>query len=402
MRKIRILRLEIILAMLLGVLGVGGCKSDQYTQEQAVESARRFLLRKSPELTLEQTYFVKFTEPVLLLSQEFFPADKNSKSLGASPRQICPAWLIPGQDKIYLVFGVSSGRMSSWEPIRLIRRNFNMDSYRTLDSLCRIARQFAVNNFYKELDAVQLNRIRFQLPYIYRTNFEYMPEFSFKLNAEQSKEEESESETGQAENLELTYSDTPMAPEGEPAALPKLEEAGAGEVETAPLPEEQEQYTLVWYLSEDESKAIVFCGFSPSGLRGWALNWAGIVDRDELKQHTLEMLGTPSDNEVLSLSESESDAEHTFESNTEAKSEPVAEPEPGAESKPEAESKPDTELKPEAESKPEAEPKPDTELKPEAEPKSESELKPEAETQTDAEPEVKLEPEAKTTVEMAE
>ncbi len=254
MREISIRRFGIALAVLLAAVSFFGCRSDQYTQEKAVERARAFLLAESPELTVEQIYFVKFTEPVLLVGEVIGAGGMApGNRLESSRRQICPTWMIPGQDKLYMVFGVSSGRMSSWEPIRLVRKSFERDMYKAFNSAWTVAQQFAVNNFYEELDVAQLNRIRLYLPYILETDFEYMIDPSFKLNPEPPK------------------------------------------ISDALRLKNKAQRSLVWYLDENEEEAVVFCGSSAPDLTGWTVNWAGRMKKTELKKHILKVLKTPAD-----------------------------------------------------------------------------------------------------------
>ena len=268
MREISIRRFGVTFAALLAAVSFFGCRSDQYTQEKAVERARAFLLEESPELTVEQIYFVKFTEPVLLVGEVIGSSGMAlGNRLESSQRQICPTWMIPGQDKLYMVFGVSSGRMSSWEPIRLIRKNFERDAYKALNSAWTAAQQFAVDNFYRELDVTQLNRIRLYLPYILETDFEYMIDPSFKLNPEAPK-------VGDAQRLK-----------------------------------NKAQRSLVWYLDGNEEDAIVFCGFSAPDLTGWTINWAGRMKKEELKKHILKVIKTPADANTPIVIEPESKPE---------------------------------------------------------------------------------------------
>ena len=53
MREISNRRFGVTFAALLAAVSFFGCRSDQYTQEKAVERARAFLLEESPELTVD-------------------------------------------------------------------------------------------------------------------------------------------------------------------------------------------------------------------------------------------------------------------------------------------------------------------------------------------------------------
>ena len=43
-----------------------GCRSDGYYQEQAVASARDFLLEETPSMPLMEQEYIKFNSPVIL------------------------------------------------------------------------------------------------------------------------------------------------------------------------------------------------------------------------------------------------------------------------------------------------------------------------------------------------
>ena len=60
-------RYILIFAACAGLL-LCGCRSGRYYQAEAAQAAREFLLANSPELEPDQVYFVKYTDPVLLVS----------------------------------------------------------------------------------------------------------------------------------------------------------------------------------------------------------------------------------------------------------------------------------------------------------------------------------------------
>ena len=107
------------------LLGIVGCHSDAYYQEQAVESAREFIFKHARELTPEQYSVVKFNPPVILNGTIFKPASVSKAKdavFGEEKRQICITWRIPGTENDYMVYGISEPRMAYWKPLRLIRR----------------------------------------------------------------------------------------------------------------------------------------------------------------------------------------------------------------------------------------------------------------------------------------
>ena len=226
-----------------------GCGSTAYYRSKAAESARRFLLENAPELTAEQIYFVKYNDPVLLTSPVLGTPLKtgNQEKSTSYLYQICVTWNIPGAKNLYMVFGVSDARMFSWQPIRLIRKDFTQ-KIMPEDAAVSLCRKFAVDSLHHALPVGDLNRIRFEFPFIARTGF--------KLNF---------NTTGK------------MTPEEVRAA----EKAAAGKV----------QYSLYWMNSD--GKVTVFCGVAKADLSGWSINFAGIVTEDELKQNRIGIVRTP-------------------------------------------------------------------------------------------------------------
>jgi len=238
-----------------------GCRSGRYYQAQAAQSAREFLLANAPELTVEQVYFVKYNDPVLLVSPVLgvagggFKADEESMS--SEQQQICVTWNIPGARYLYMVFGVSDNRMYSWSPIRLIRKDFSRKPMPE-DAAIAQCRTYAVNSLYHSLSAHDLNSIRFTFPTIARSNFELNFDPGGDLSAEEIEKEK--------------------------AAAAKLV-----------------QYTLFW--PNEKGGATVFCGVGRPDMGGWKINFAGFVGADDLKKHTVAVMRTPdrSDDSIVPL-----------------------------------------------------------------------------------------------------
>ena len=142
-----------------------GCQADIHYQAAAVERARKFLLQDAvKELDLEQQSFVRYSDPVLLhapcIGQTGISTDGNLKS---ELRQICVVWNIPGKDQLYMVFGVSSPRMSDWYPNRLLKKSFRK-RLPGVEVLMPQVIAFARLNLMDKLTVAEMNHIRYTLP----------------------------------------------------------------------------------------------------------------------------------------------------------------------------------------------------------------------------------------------
>lgn len=245
-------RLTLLLPVLLAVMAAfltGGCRSNEYFQARAAEAARKYLLAHAPELTPEQIYFVKYNDPVLLTAQVLGRAGQKGEEehTSSSLHQFCVTWNIPGASNLYMVFGVSDIRMVSWSPIRLIRKDFSQ-KVMPEDAAVALCRRFAVDSLYHSLTPEQLNDIRFEFPVIAWTDF--------------------------ALNFNTTGRKT------------------ADEIKAAQLAAEKLcQYSLIW--KNKDGSATVFCGLSQPDLKGWQLNFAGHVTREDLNKHTRQVVRTP-------------------------------------------------------------------------------------------------------------
>ena len=134
-----------------------GCRSDQYYQDLAVRRARAYLLKHSPELTADQIYFVKYNNPFFLTADVLGKGGLSLEgAMESRQQQICVTWAIPGRDRYYMVFGVSSGRMDTWYPNRLIHRVFTLPN-RPLESAVRTARTYAQNALYSRMNTEEFN-----------------------------------------------------------------------------------------------------------------------------------------------------------------------------------------------------------------------------------------------------
>lgn len=251
-KKRWIRRLLVWAAFALPAVVLTGCRSDQYYQDIAVQRARAYLLEQSPELTADQIYFVKFNNPFFLTADVLGEGGMPQKErMTSRQQQICVTWAIPGMDRYYMVFGVSSGRMNLWYPNRLIRRAFTPPC-RQLESAIAAARAYAQNALYSQMNTNEFNSVRFTLPSLLHTDFEL------------------------SVNPEMTLT---------PEECEKEERKMAASC----------QFTLAWKMDAASKESMVFCGTAAGNMSGWKINFAGRIADQELAEHTLKVLKTPKD-----------------------------------------------------------------------------------------------------------
>lgn len=235
---------------LLAVWILCGCQSDRYYQQRAVERAREFLLKEARELSPAEAARVRFEDPVLL-TVEMLGFGMHSLDTGRQPVYV--TWRMPERGLEYLVFGVSTVRMDDWYPNRLIRKSFK-HPLSTVSAAAALARSYAVQNLQAQLSAEELNRVRFQRPWVLRTDFE------LNLNPKGDLDKEA---------LELAAKNA----------------------------EARTQYSLVWKGKDENTPQVLFCGLSQPSLAGWQINFAGVLDAGEVHSHTLQVMHTPADGE---------------------------------------------------------------------------------------------------------
>ena len=223
-----------------------GCRSDIYYQNLAVEKARKYMLEKADDLDWKQREFVRYSDPVLLHSHVLGSGGLgSSERLGGEQRQICVTWQIPGKKGVYMVFGVSNGRMSNWYPERLIRKDYGTLPD-PLAAVAAAARGYARNNLFDQLSTEQMNHIRFTSPALLLTDFK----------------------------LEIKMPDDPEERKAFEAALAK-----------------KLQLTLVWDIGT--GKSLFFCGRGMPDLSSWQIERAGIIENSELAGRTKRTVLTP-------------------------------------------------------------------------------------------------------------
>lgn len=240
---------SLLLLPLIAVLFSFGCHSTDYYREQAVERARAYLLDRTGDLSAEEVAYIRYNQPVLLVSDILgSPGSLEDSNISSAFSQICVTWILPERRDAYMVFGVSEGRMIEWQPRQLLIRKFvKTDTGR--EKAMSAARSYALNNMYYDLNIRQYNLVRFSDPEIIRTNFQ------LPLN-----------------------SDGLLTPEEEA----KLQA--------------REQYSLVWPLPGRGDNLLIISGQSDASLAGWSVLAAGEYTQEDLKKHTV--VETPAENKI--------------------------------------------------------------------------------------------------------
>ena len=251
-------RLSAVMAIVLASVAAmfsGGCRSDAYYQNRAVERARKYLLEEAAELSAEERYFITFNDPVFLVSpiigNKDYQKTRNidAPTLSDQLNQICVSWKLPERDEWYMVYGVSNGRMDFWYPDRMIRKKFSPPNVSALEAATESARKYARDNLYGLMDIAEQNFIRFHFPAVYETDFE------------------------------LNFNPTGNADE---TVVAKARKAA----------EKRTQYSLVWEMSGNR-ELTVFCGMGDAEMGGWSLNFAGKTTAEELRNHTIRRIKSP-------------------------------------------------------------------------------------------------------------
>ena len=239
------------------IAALSGCYSDLHYQEQAVESARKFIFENARELTPEQSAFVKLTPPVL------FTGKILNKNGGSGRIQVCIAWRIPEQKNDYLVFGVTDAVMNNWRPARLIRRPiaaFDKPAWAALKS----ARTYAVAALKEQMSVAELNRIRFSHPELVLSAFELGT-----LEEKGTKNEILKNKADEEQPVPRPWKKYPTPPVGKEGNV---------------------QLSLLWKLDGD--RYAVFCGVSRVDMKNWEIAMAGVFQEEEVKKARLEVVKT--------------------------------------------------------------------------------------------------------------
>lgn len=167
MRKISLLILASLTAFLFG------CQTPEYYQEEAVIKARKYLLKHAPDLTLEESAFVKYNRPAIVHQEIFSHANSyGSAKINSDIAQIAIVWNIPGREESFMVWGAASESLFDFYPERLIRKKIVPKNLARAFAVS-VAQKLILDNLYNELSVEEYNFIRYAEPEIYLTNFEF-------------------------------------------------------------------------------------------------------------------------------------------------------------------------------------------------------------------------------------
>lgn len=156
--------LLLILTASSTILSLSGCRSDGYYQDQAVVSARKYLLEETPAIPLMEQEYIKFNRPFMLV-------EPISGSNTTGRAQICICWMTPGNPEVYMVYGVSTLSMIDWEPQRVITRSFRKSSQYDYLQLAGKASGELIQMQFGVLSIASVNHIRFTLPGVWKCKF---------------------------------------------------------------------------------------------------------------------------------------------------------------------------------------------------------------------------------------
>lgn len=164
-------KLYLSAVMLLFVLATG-CRTHEYYQDQAVQQARRFLLKKSPQLTFEESSYIRYNKPVILHSNIVGGTDDlTSSRILSNMNQIQIVWHVPGDDKFYVVWGACSASLRDFSPERLfVRKFYPKDRHR--ENALKRARAYIIGNLFSTLSVEDYNDLRFRDPEIHMSEID--------------------------------------------------------------------------------------------------------------------------------------------------------------------------------------------------------------------------------------
>ena len=149
-----------------------GCRTPEYYQDQAVQAARNFLLKKSPQLSYEESSYIRYNKPVILHNNIIGGTDSLANSrITSDMNQIQIVWHIPGQDVFYSVWGASSSTMRDFTPERIFIRKFHPEDTKYKEAL-KHARAYIIGNLFSTLSVEDYNDLRFREPEVNFSKFE--------------------------------------------------------------------------------------------------------------------------------------------------------------------------------------------------------------------------------------
>ena len=151
---------------------VSGCRTPEYYQDRAVQKARAYLLKNSPQLSFEDSSYIRFNKPSIVHSNIIGGTDSlESSRITSDMNQIQIIWNIPGNDNFFAVWGVSSSAMRDFTPERIFVRKFKPQDTNRINAVKR-ARTYIIGNLFNTLSVEDYNDLRFREPEIYYSKFE--------------------------------------------------------------------------------------------------------------------------------------------------------------------------------------------------------------------------------------
>ena len=244
------MKTKIFLFAAVAALLLCGCRSNQFYHEQASERARKHLLENSRNLTSEQINHIRFNAPFILHAPVLkvgTPVEIET-TVGVEKHQICFGWILPGRQDVLMVFGVSNSRMDDWYPNRIISRRFDYQNP-PLVAAAKKCVSYALQNFFNEMNARELNLVRYTFPYLVQSSF------GLNINPEGDLKKK------ELENLQKKYSS-------------------------------MTEFSVVWKFG---GKNLVFSGYATSDFEKWNILFADFVNDEELKKCTIKEIMTPSE-----------------------------------------------------------------------------------------------------------
>ena len=174
---------KIYFLIVLSVLFVCGCRTPEYYQDQAVQKARTYLLKNSPQLSFEESSYIRFNKPVILHSNIVGGVDSlTSTRIKSNINQVQIAWNIPGNTTFFTVWGVCSSTMRDFTPERIFVREFNPQDLERRIAINK-SRSGVAKHLFSLLSVEDYNDLRFRDPEIYNSKFqldeEIMPKDDF-------------------------------------------------------------------------------------------------------------------------------------------------------------------------------------------------------------------------------
>ena len=151
---------------------IAGCRTPEYYQDQAVQQARAYLLKNSPQLTFEESSYIRFNKPSIVHSNIIGSTGSlDSSRITSDINQIQIIWNIPGNENFYAVWGVCSSTMRDFSPERIFVRKFHPQDTHRINAVKK-ARTYIIGNLFSMLSVEDYNELRFREPEIYYSKFE--------------------------------------------------------------------------------------------------------------------------------------------------------------------------------------------------------------------------------------